>query len=174
MRRTLFRFTVTAIALITLGSGCGDGATTEEPGAGDPSGADPAGETTGTVPPAPSVVHVSMAPTIDGVIAYYALDGDAMDGGPEAIDGVIVGTSGVADRFGIPDGAIAFSSLDDYIHFPEAMLAERLASMTLSLWFQTSADDRGVLFDEGVKSGPGFQFRMQPGKDVFAARSGGL
>ncbi|MDP6946878.1 MAG: PKD domain-containing protein, partial [Myxococcota bacterium] len=109
-----------------------------------------------------------------GLVAYYALDGDATDGGPEAHDGVIVGTTTAFDRFGIEGGAIAFWTLNDYIYFEAPLVAERLAAMSISLWFQTTATERGVLFHEGRKKGPGFQFRMQPGKDVFAARSGGI
>jgi len=131
------------------------------------------GGQSGIVPAAPEVTHASIAPEIDGLVAYYALDGDAVDGGPSALNGVVTGTTGVMDRFGIVDGALSFESLEDHVTFDAPIVGMNLTSMSVSLWFQSSTTDRGVMFHEGKKQGPGFQLRMLPGKNVIMARSGG-
>ena len=131
------------------------------------------GGQSGIIPAAPEVTHTSMAPQMDGLLAYYALDGDATDGGPSAIDGVVLGTTPVLDRFGISDGALSFQSLDDHVAFDAPIVGMNLTSMSVSLWFQSSTTDRGVIFHEGKKQGPGFQLRILPGKNTLMARSGG-
>jgi len=108
-----------------------------------------------------------------GLVVYYALDGDAVDGGPLGIDGVVVGARAVMDRFGIVDGALSFGSLDQLIHFAEPMVSGRLTSLSTSLWFKTLTTSKSVIFNEGRKGGPGLQLRVLPGKDVFQVRSGG-
>ena len=122
------------------------------------------GGQSGIVPAAPEVTHASIAPEIDGLVAYYALDGDAVDGGPSALDGTVTGTTGVMDRFGIVDGALSFASLEDHVTFDAPIVGMNLTSMSVSLWFQSSTTSRGVMFHEGKKQGPGFQLRMLPGK----------
>jgi uncharacterized protein YkwD len=131
------------------------------------------GGQSGIVPPGPEVTHASIAPEMEGLLAYYALDGDAVDGGPSALDGVVLGATPVMDRFGIAEGALSFQTLDDHVTFDAPIVGMNLTSLSVSLWFQSSMTDRGVMFHEGKKQGPGFQLRMLPGKDVIMARCGG-
>lgn len=175
MRRVSLLLTITLFAVPCLAAGCGGG-TSDDAGAGEGSSATaqalPEGAS-GVVAPAEDVVHTSVAPSMTGVVAYYALDGDATDGGPQSLDGVVVGATAVADRFGIAEGALSFAALEQFVHFAQPLVSGRLTSTSVSLWFRTETTSRGVLFNEGRKGGPGLQLRVMPGKDVLQVRSGG-
>ena len=131
------------------------------------------GGESGMIPAAPEISHTSIAPNLSGLVAYYALDGDALDGGPSGKHGTLEGAEAVLDRFGIEGGALAFNALEDYVGFDSPIVGQGLTSMALSLWFKSTMSERGVLYHEGKKQGPGFQIRMLPGKNVLMARAGG-
>lgn len=124
------------------------------------------------IPEDVSLVHDSEIATWEGLVAYYPLDGDANDKGPSGLDGTNDGASPVPDRFGIADGALSFRNIEEVITFDTALIGDNLGAMGLSMWFKSGMSERGVFYHEGSKPGPGFQFRMIPGKDVLMARSG--
>ncbi len=57
-----------------------------------------------------------------GLIAYYPLDGNADDVGPNNLDGVVFDAVPAEDRFGNPNGAMQFDGIDDYIELPASPL----------------------------------------------------
>ena len=53
-----------------------------------------------------------------GLIAYYPMDGNANDAGPNGLHGTISGAVPAADRFGNPSGALLFDGINDYVELP--------------------------------------------------------
>ncbi len=54
-----------------------------------------------------------------GLIAYYPLNGDGSDAGPNGLDAVVLhNVTPATDRFGNPGGALEFNGVDSYIELP--------------------------------------------------------
>ena len=49
----------------------------------------------------------------DGLVAWYALDGDAFDKSGQGYDGQIISAESQTNRFGMEEGALNFSSNSD-------------------------------------------------------------
>lgn len=66
--------------------------------------------------PPPSHAQVpATSPTSSGVVAHYALDGNAIDDSGYHRDGIIAGATATADRFGRAGRALAFDGIDDEV-----------------------------------------------------------
>ena len=75
----------------------------------------------------------------DGLVAHWALDGNAIDITGNLHDGTIVGATSTSDRFGNPDSAYAFDG-NDYISIldsPDFTLGSN--PFTIAAWSQISA-----------------------------------
>ena len=67
-----------------------------------------------------------------GLVAYYPLDGDPADAGPDGYHGTVVGTvTPATDRFGQPGGAYDFQGSNDYITLPSFQFG---GALTVSAW----------------------------------------
>jgi hypothetical protein len=85
------------------------------------------------------------------LVAHYRLDGDATDASGYGHDGTVVGATSTSDRFGTPDGALAFDSEDDRIAID---MAPQLEAETVSIaaWVKldaTTSDGREVVASYG-------------------------
>ena len=73
----------------------------------------------------------------DGLVAFYPLNGDALDAGPHGLDGTLNGASSIADRNGVAGGALAFDGQDDFIRVQHSAEFDAMASeFTISAWIQ--------------------------------------
>jgi hypothetical protein len=65
-------------------------------------------------------------------VAYFELNGNAIDSGGHQYDGVLIGTSPAIDRFGQPNNAIHFNGISDNILLPSLFdFQER----SINFWF---------------------------------------
>ena len=76
-----------------------------------------------------------------GLVAWYPLDGDGMDGTGLGEEAIIHGGEWVADRFGKENGAIRLDGVDDYVEIPSSGQINfgDSESFTVALWW--SPDD---------------------------------
>jgi hypothetical protein len=87
--------------------------------------------------------------TVGDIIAYYMLDGNALDSSGNGNDGTLYGNPLITeDRYGNPGNALFFNGNDDY------MIAEigNHDPIALSLWFAHKNNETGkayVIFDYG-------------------------
>jgi hypothetical protein len=82
-----------------------------------------------------------------GLIAYYPFTGNANDNTMNGFNGIIHGTTPVADRFGKKKSAISFDGEDDYIdlsQFVESLNFKEPA--TISFWIKTEMDAPQSIF----------------------------
>jgi uncharacterized protein YkwD len=128
-------------------------------------------EETGNASP---MVHESIAPTMAGLVAYYAMDGDAQDQSVNAIHAENLGAVATPDRFGIVDNALFFDGEDDFLHTQAPLVGERLKTFSISLWFMTTTQSRGTLFLEGRPADGGLLIRIEPGNQRLRCRAKGV
>jgi hypothetical protein len=75
-----------------------------------------------------------------GLVARYKLDGDARDSSGNNLDGVLTGTTQVADRFGRSGKALHFNGVSDLINCGNAAQFNFTNSFTLSTWLKVDGD----------------------------------
>jgi hypothetical protein len=78
-------------------------------------------------------------PGVDGLAAYYPLDGDASDASGNGLDGAVMGDPVWVD--GILDGAIECDGEDDYVEVTHADAVDITGAISLSLWIRPDAED---------------------------------
>jgi len=77
----------------------------------------------------------------DGLVAWWALDGDGSDQSEQENDGNVFGATPTLDRWGSENAAMYFTSIGDRIEFGEISNDIGLPNvgMTISTWFQGEA-----------------------------------
>ena len=77
----------------------------------------------------------------DGLVAWWALDGDGSDQSAQGNDGTVFGATPTSDRWGSENSAMHFASIGDRIEFGEISNDIGLPNvgMTISTWFQGEA-----------------------------------
>lgn len=77
----------------------------------------------------------------DGLVAWWALDGDGSDQSAQGNDGAVFGATSTSDRWGSENSAMHFASIGDRIEFGEISNDIGLPNvgMTISTWFQGEA-----------------------------------
>lgn len=92
----------------------------------------------------------------DGLIAHWALDGNAIDATGNLHDGVIYGVTPTTDRFDNPNSAYAFDG-NDYIAVPDSPdFTLGSNSFTIAAWSKISAySSDGGYYLMGHDNGPG-------------------
>lgn len=106
-------------------------------------------------------VLVSYSQTItDGLIFYYPLDGDATDMSGNGLDATVNGASAATDHNGMPNKAMYFDGVNDYIEFPNSTLIEVDPPITMSFWVNTGnlnqADNGWIYTDYEYNDHNGF------------------
>jgi hypothetical protein len=91
---------------------------------------------------------------IHAPVVHYPLDGNAIDlqGGPS---GTMSGVSATTDRFGVANGALAFSTVSNNVSMASnPSLPSGSEPRTVSVWFQTSSTISGyqALLNWGISS----------------------
>ncbi|MCX6896438.1 MAG: LamG domain-containing protein [Verrucomicrobia bacterium] len=75
----------------------------------------------------------------NGLVAYYPLNGNAVDASGSGSDGVVYGAISGTDRFGITNGCFRFQGNGQYISAPASNLPT--TNRTISLWFNVNRVD---------------------------------
>jgi hypothetical protein len=92
----------------------------------------------------------------DGLVAYYPLDGNAVDASGNGNDGVVHGAVPATNRFGVANGCFSFNGISQYISAPASNLPS--GTRTISLWFNAKRVDNrpGFLGYGGAGTGNSF------------------
>jgi len=84
---------------------------------------------------------------LSGLIAYYALDGNALDSSGNDAHGTVVGAKATRGVSGIRSTAFQFDGKDDYIHLPVNLNPNQFPQLTITLWARAhDLDRRQVVF----------------------------
>jgi hypothetical protein len=107
------------------------------------------------------VVGISCAfaqPPVNGLVAYFPLNGNANDATGNGHNGTVIGATLTEDRFGHANAAYSFDG-DDYIKASATNLPT--GERTTSLWFKANTvTTRPILLGYGGKSCPGYSWWM--------------
>jgi hypothetical protein len=76
----------------------------------------------------------------ESLVAYYPLNGNGRDKSGNHIDGSVIGTTRIRDRFGIPNKALAFNGGSDRIVCGNAPQFNFQDAFTISAWVKPNGD----------------------------------
>jgi hypothetical protein len=104
-------------------------------------------------------------PLTQGLVAYYQMDGNALDATGHGHNGEMFGTTSAVDRFGASGGALSFDN-SDYIRVPHAEeLSFGSSEFTIAAWIRLSGEQTAYagLVVKCTPTAPekGYQFIMQ-------------
>lgn len=74
-----------------------------------------------------------------GLLAWYSLDGDAIDASQNHNDGVLYGPTSSIDRFGRDYSCLDFDGINDYIRVPNSSTLNA-ESITIAGWFNNKSE----------------------------------
>lgn len=82
------------------------------------------------------------------VYAYYPLDGNTVDKGPNHLDGDKISENrSMEDRFGNNDSALSFSEKSDSLSLPVNINPEKMPELTVALWLKVEKpSERSIVF----------------------------
>ena len=106
-------------------------------------------------------VWLTLPLTSGDLVGYYKLDGNAIDSSPFHLDGIARNTEPIADRFGVPNGALEFNGIsiapetDSGIDLGE-VTRFGLQSFSVSLWIKPApiVNYYGRIFRYGADNNP--------------------
>ncbi|MBN1578553.1 MAG: LamG domain-containing protein [Chitinispirillaceae bacterium] len=80
---------------------------------------------------------------IEGLVAYYAFDGNAIDESGNGNNGIVYGATLASDRLGNPNSAYNFRGYgyNDFIQIPDSRSLNITGDMTITAWINTSNID---------------------------------
>jgi hypothetical protein len=84
-----------------------------------------------------------MGASLHAQVAYYPLDGNAIDISGNALNGTAVGTTPSTNRFGAPQSALAFNGVSDLINCGASNIFSFQANFTLSAWVKLNGAQSG-------------------------------
>ena len=95
-----------------------------------------------------SFFHFSQAQLTlqDSLVAHYPLDGNALDASGNANHGTVQGAVLVADRYGIPNAAMEFDGLNDYVDLVANQKFKPQLPVSISAWIQLHDYDLNMVF----------------------------
>src|SRR5690242_13751960 len=72
--------------------------------------------------------------SLSAQVAYYPLDGNALDVSGHALHGTVVGATPATNRFGAPQSALSFNGVGDYVNCGASNIFCFQNNFTLSAW----------------------------------------
>lgn len=75
----------------------------------------------------------------NGLVAYFTLDGHAVDSGSNGLNGTIVGATPTTSRFNRPSTAMEFNGTNQHISIPHDASLNLFGNRTFSVWYYTDA-----------------------------------
>jgi len=108
-----------------------------------------------------------------GLVGYWPLDGDAIDGSPSGNDGTIVGNvRPVPDRYGVPSAALLFpGEAEAYVDLGDPTELQITGAMTLTAWvFLNGANlnDGGIVNKCGGEGSRSWDLSIEADSDGVA------
>ncbi len=102
-------------------------------------------------------------PGTDGLVAFYALDGDANDSSGNELHGTIVGEpTFVEGQVGM---ALELDGLDDYVDIGNPSLLDfGTGDFTISAWINMTAIERGTVYAKGGDNSGGIRYTLAMGE----------
>ncbi len=101
------------------------------------------------------MVGMASASLVDGLVAYYPLNGNALDASGNGNNGVVYGATPTVDRFGNTNGAYSFDGVTDYIDIGNDSIFNIHNQITISMWL--NADSLGDTIISKWKTESGWQ-----------------
>ena len=92
-------------------------------------------------------------PPVNGLMAYYPLNGNANDVSGNGNNGVLSGTAPAADRHGTPNSALHFNGINDKISIPSSPSLHPVSQLTIAFWIRVDSMQNNYL-SVLTKSGP--------------------
>lgn len=111
------------------------------------------------------------APQGGDLVGYYPFSGNANDESGFGVDGVVVGPTLSADRFGNAGSAFSFDGVDDYIEIPTSAQMEQLTDeITISAWVRrgVASLQESFVISRRLGSNPGIQhtIKLSPSGEI--------
>ena len=98
---------------------------------------------------------------VDGLVAWYQLDGNGTDSSGNNHHGTVYGASGTQDRFGHANSAMLFDGMDDYIDVPDHPDLNPTDAITVTAWFRADSFKYGCYsWPAIIKSRKGYRFEI--------------
>jgi hypothetical protein len=114
----------------------------------------------------------------DGLVAYYRLNGDAVDKSGNGHDGVVVGAVAIADRNGNDNSALSFNGVSSYVRCGDILddvFCAPVAKFSIAAWAKTRTMGRfsaggGMMIGKsaGGTNGP-YQWNITHADGVISA-----
>jgi hypothetical protein len=109
---------------------------------------------------------------LEGLYAWYPLDGSAENIGPQGSDGFIKGCLPTADRFGKKGGAMYFDGKNDYLTLPLDINPAKLPQLTIALWMKGELPNGIVLSHDNGKYCRSLYFEKLTGRPAISILAG--
>jgi len=106
-----------------------------------------------------------LLPVTKGLIAYYPLNGSAVDLGPHSLHGTVVGATAGTDRNGWSNGAMAFDG-SSFVEIPHAAW-QQTYPMSTSFWLKVAPGNLATVFIIGKylhPTGEGWSLFLETGR----------
>lgn len=103
---------------------------------------------------------------LDGLAAYFPLDGDATDQSGNGNDGQVIGATPTSDRFGYSASAYHFNGVEDYVRTPDSPSLNITGDLTISAWIRTPGADFGrIIFSNMLEVSPHDGYSLRTSND---------
>lgn len=79
---------------------------------------------------------MASASLVDGLVAYYPLNGNALDASGNGNNGIVYGATPTIDRFGNTNGAYSFDGVNNYIDLGNDSSLNPKNEITLAAWYK--------------------------------------
>ncbi|MHC4229283.1 MAG: hypothetical protein ACYSW0_17790, partial [Planctomycetota bacterium] len=102
-------------------------------------------------------------PGTDGLVAFYALDGDANDGSGNELHGTIVGDPAFVE--GLAGMALELDGVDDYVDCGNPTLLDfGTGDFTISAWINLTTTERATVYAKGGDNSGGIRYTLAMGE----------
>jgi hypothetical protein len=110
-----------------------------------------------------AIIRKPVDPGTDGLVAFYALDGDANDISGNELHGTIVGEPAFVE--GQVGMALELDGVDDYVDIGNPSLLDfGTGDFTISAWINMTAIERGTVYAKGGDNSGGIRYTLAMGE----------
>lgn len=110
--------------------------------------------------------------TMEGLYAWFPLDGNAENIGPNEFDGTVTGARPTVDRFGRSGGAMYFDGKNDYLSLPININPAAMPQLTIALWMKGELANGIVLSHDNGKFCRSIYFEQLTGRPAVSILAG--
>jgi hypothetical protein len=110
-----------------------------------------------------AIIRKPVDPGTDGLVAFYALDGDPNDSSGNELHGTIVGEPAFVE--GQVGMALELDGVDDHVNLGNpAILDFGTGDFTISAWINMTATERGTVYAKGGDNSGGIRYTLAMGE----------